>query len=152
MAGHGHHSFNGPPKPPVAHVPRVYRFTATALGAGMWFFVSRPDELRLYASDRLEHQRQDYKDCMDGLLTNYNTAYVPSEEGRYVAKHRLQCGLLVIWVTMANSLQVPFSSASSTLGTTKRLPCTITSFPATTTTRKALDADIKGFVDSMQFT
>lgn len=42
MAGHGHHSFNGPPKPPVAHVPRIYRFTATALGAGMWFFVSRP--------------------------------------------------------------------------------------------------------------
>ncbi|KAG5655784.1 hypothetical protein KAF25_008903 [Fusarium avenaceum] len=39
MAGHGHHSFNGPPKPPVAHVPRVYRFTATALGAGMWFFL-----------------------------------------------------------------------------------------------------------------
>lgn len=66
---------------------------------------------------------------MDGLLTNYNTAYVPSEEGRYVTKHRLQCGLLVVWVTMANSLQVPFSSASSTHGTTKRLPCTITSFP-----------------------
>ncbi|KAM6522663.1 hypothetical protein FALCPG4_012291 [Fusarium falciforme] len=39
MAGHGHHSFNGPPKPPVAHVPRIYRFTATALGAGMWFFL-----------------------------------------------------------------------------------------------------------------
>ncbi|KAG5777671.1 hypothetical protein H9Q73_008668 [Fusarium xylarioides] len=25
--------------PPVAHVPRIYRFTATALGAGMWFFL-----------------------------------------------------------------------------------------------------------------
>jgi hypothetical protein len=149
MAGHGHHSFNGPPKPPVAHVPRVYRFTATALGAGMWFFVSRPDELRLEASDGSEHQRQDYEDCM---LTNYNTAYVQGEEGRYVTKYTLQCGLLVIWATMANSLQVPFSLASSTLGTTKRLPCTITSFPATTTTRKALGADIKGYVDSMQCT
>jgi len=46
MAGHGHHSFNGPPKPPVAHVPRIYRFTATALGAGMWFFVSQPRRIR----------------------------------------------------------------------------------------------------------
>ncbi len=26
-------------KPPVPHVPFVYRFTATALGASMWFFV-----------------------------------------------------------------------------------------------------------------
>jgi hypothetical protein len=89
---------------------------------------------------------------MDGLLMNCNTAYVSSEEGRYVTKHTLQYGLLVIWVTMANSLQVPFSLASSTLGTTKRLPCTITSFLATTTTRKALGADIKGYVDSMQCT
>ncbi|TIC99100.1 NADH dehydrogenase [ubiquinone] 1 beta subcomplex subunit 2 [Colletotrichum higginsianum] len=27
------------PKPPTPHVPGVYRFTATALGAGMWFFL-----------------------------------------------------------------------------------------------------------------
>lgn len=35
----GHHPPNGRI---VAHVPRIYRFTATALGAGMWFWVSRP--------------------------------------------------------------------------------------------------------------
>jgi hypothetical protein len=34
-------------KPPVPHVPFVYRFTATALGASMWFFVSgRPRKPR----------------------------------------------------------------------------------------------------------
>ncbi|GKT50261.1 uncharacterized protein ColSpa_10442 [Colletotrichum spaethianum] len=27
------------PKPPTPHVPGIYRFTATALGAGMWFFL-----------------------------------------------------------------------------------------------------------------
>jgi len=32
---------NGPPKPPGPHVPGIYRYTATALGAGMWFWVSR---------------------------------------------------------------------------------------------------------------
>lgn len=30
----------GPPKPPVPHVAPIYRLTATALGAGMWFWVS----------------------------------------------------------------------------------------------------------------
>ncbi len=29
----------GPPKPPVPHVAPIYRLTATALGAGMWFWV-----------------------------------------------------------------------------------------------------------------
>jgi len=28
-----------PNKAPIPHVPRIYRFTATALGASMWFFV-----------------------------------------------------------------------------------------------------------------
>ncbi|KAK0759309.1 hypothetical protein N5P37_008195 [Trichoderma harzianum] len=28
----------GPPKPPVPHVAPIYRVTATALGAGMWFW------------------------------------------------------------------------------------------------------------------
>ncbi|KAF5502938.1 NADH dehydrogenase [ubiquinone] 1 beta subcomplex subunit 2 [Colletotrichum fructicola] len=27
------------PKPPTPHVPGIYRYTATALGAGMWFFL-----------------------------------------------------------------------------------------------------------------
>lgn len=31
----------GPPKPPMPHVAPVYRLTATALGAGMWFWVRR---------------------------------------------------------------------------------------------------------------
>ena len=30
----------GPPRPPVPHVAPIYRLTATALGAGMWFWVS----------------------------------------------------------------------------------------------------------------
>ncbi|TFA99855.1 hypothetical protein CCMA1212_007995 [Trichoderma ghanense] len=29
----------GPPKPPVPHVAPIYRVTATALGAGMWFWL-----------------------------------------------------------------------------------------------------------------
>ncbi|KAM3463543.1 hypothetical protein NHJ6243_003160 [Beauveria neobassiana] len=29
----------GPPKPPVPHVAPIYRLTATALGAGMWFWL-----------------------------------------------------------------------------------------------------------------
>ncbi|KAF1730952.1 hypothetical protein CRV24_009023 [Beauveria bassiana] len=29
---------HGPPKPPVPHVAPIYRLTATALGAGMWFW------------------------------------------------------------------------------------------------------------------
>ncbi|KAI9158813.1 NADH dehydrogenase [ubiquinone] 1 beta subcomplex subunit 2 [Paramyrothecium foliicola] len=29
----------GPPKPPMPHVAPIYRFTATALGAGMWFWI-----------------------------------------------------------------------------------------------------------------
>lgn len=29
----------GPPRPPQPHVPGIYRYTATALGAGMWFWV-----------------------------------------------------------------------------------------------------------------
>ncbi|KAF4507593.1 hypothetical protein G6O67_004075 [Ophiocordyceps sinensis] len=29
----------GPPKPPVPHVAPIYRLTATALGAGMWFWI-----------------------------------------------------------------------------------------------------------------
>lgn len=32
----------GPPKPPVPHVAPIYRLTATALGAGMWFWVREP--------------------------------------------------------------------------------------------------------------
>jgi hypothetical protein len=28
-----------PPKPPMPHVAPVYRITATALGAGMWFWL-----------------------------------------------------------------------------------------------------------------
>lgn len=30
----------GPPRPPMPHVAPIYRVTATALGAGMWFWVS----------------------------------------------------------------------------------------------------------------
>lgn len=30
----------GPPRPPLPHVAPIYRLTATALGAGMWFWVS----------------------------------------------------------------------------------------------------------------
>ncbi|RCI13495.1 hypothetical protein L249_5505, partial [Ophiocordyceps polyrhachis-furcata BCC 54312] len=30
----------GPPKPPVPHVAPIYRLTATALGASMWFWTS----------------------------------------------------------------------------------------------------------------
>ncbi|KAL2211954.1 hypothetical protein CC79DRAFT_1393208 [Sarocladium strictum] len=30
---------NMPPKPPMPHVAPVYRITATALGAGMWFWL-----------------------------------------------------------------------------------------------------------------
>ncbi|KAL7968514.1 hypothetical protein HDV63DRAFT_378875 [Trichoderma sp. SZMC 28014] len=29
----------GPPKPPLPHVAPIYRVTATALGAGMWFWL-----------------------------------------------------------------------------------------------------------------
>ncbi|ATY66629.1 hypothetical protein CCM_03935 [Cordyceps militaris CM01] len=29
----------GPPKPPVPHGAPIYRLTATALGAGMWFWL-----------------------------------------------------------------------------------------------------------------
>ncbi|KAH6603360.1 hypothetical protein Trco_008135 [Trichoderma cornu-damae] len=32
----------GPPKPPVPHVAPIYRVTATALGAGMWFWAVKP--------------------------------------------------------------------------------------------------------------
>ncbi|KAG9258326.1 uncharacterized protein F5Z01DRAFT_670050 [Emericellopsis atlantica] len=40
MAGPTHHPRpTGPPKPPVPHVPGIYRYTATALGAGMWFWL-----------------------------------------------------------------------------------------------------------------
>lgn len=38
-------------KPPVPHVPFVYRFTATALGASMWFFVSGRPRLRRDAGE-----------------------------------------------------------------------------------------------------
>ncbi|KAH6891997.1 hypothetical protein B0T10DRAFT_482770 [Thelonectria olida] len=39
MAGHHNPIPSGPPKPPVAHLPRIYKVTATALGAGMWFWL-----------------------------------------------------------------------------------------------------------------
>ncbi|KAG6293639.1 hypothetical protein E4U45_006588 [Claviceps purpurea] len=29
----------GPPKPPIPHVAPIYRLTATALGASMWFWI-----------------------------------------------------------------------------------------------------------------
>lgn len=51
---------------------------------------------------------------------------------------------------VANVLQVPFSSASSTPGTTKRLPYMITSIPAAITTEKALGDDIRGQDGSMR--
>lgn len=40
MGAHHNPIPSGPPKPPVAHLPRIYKVTATALGAGMWFWVS----------------------------------------------------------------------------------------------------------------
>lgn len=36
----------GPGGPIKPHVPGIYRFTATALGASMWFFVRAPPSLR----------------------------------------------------------------------------------------------------------
>lgn len=44
----------GPPRPPVPHVAPIYRLTATALGAGMWFWVSPADEKR---EDRVKEER-----------------------------------------------------------------------------------------------
>jgi hypothetical protein len=64
---------------------------------------------------------------MNELLTSYDVAHVPGKEGRYVT-YNLSCKILVPQGAMTNNLQVPFSSASSTLGTTKRTPSTITSF------------------------
>ncbi|KAI0012797.1 hypothetical protein F4779DRAFT_614240 [Xylariaceae sp. FL0662B] len=41
MAGPGQVPPRLPPRPPpyTPPVPRIYRFTATALGASMWFFL-----------------------------------------------------------------------------------------------------------------
>jgi hypothetical protein len=97
----------------------------------------------------MEHRSETYDQInMDELLTGYDVAHVPSEEGWYVA-YRLSSKTLVVRVAMANILQVPYSSASSTLGTTKRIP-TITSFSAIVTTKKASVAEIKGHVNSMR--
>jgi hypothetical protein len=72
MAGPTHHPRpTGPPKPPVPHVPGIYRYTATALGAGMWFWVSSPTRSELA---RMRH-------C--GLVTNLpQLMYRAKKDGR----------------------------------------------------------------------
>lgn len=65
---------NGPPKPPGPHVPGIYRYTATALGAGMWFWVS-PEMRALF-------QTRQYTNPWEQLM------YRAKKDGKYHLSHR----------------------------------------------------------------
>ncbi len=69
----------GPPKPPVPHVAPIYRLTATALGAGMWFWVRlSPAEP---STPKASCPNPQGKGTV--MLTCCSAADVQSQEGRY---------------------------------------------------------------------